>query len=141
MSDTSSFPPLMQPRRVGLFLFQLVLGVVLGGVLALCGGWIGPLLTNEASNGWSDLVGSVLGVLAGYALGAPLGVIAAGAVLRQRGRPLLSLLGGVLGGAAVLLLAEPLRLNQESSVLVLVFALVVLAGALLGSYIRRRTGA
>jgi outer membrane lipoprotein SlyB len=141
MSDTSSFPPLAQPRRIGLFLFQLVLGVVVGALLALCGGWIGPLLTNEASNGWSDLVGSVLGALAGYALGAPLGVIAAAAVLRQRGRPLFSMLGGILGGVAVLLLAEPLRLNQESSVLVLVFALVVLAGALLGFYIRRRPGA
>ena len=89
----------------------------------------------------SDLVGSVLGVLAGYALGAPLGVIAAAALLRQRGRPLLSLLGGVLGGVAVALLAEPLRLNQESSILALVFALVVLASALLGFHIRRRPGA
>ena len=120
---------------------QLLLGALAGGLLALCGGWAGPLLTDEASNGWSDLIGSVMGALAGYALGAPLGVIAAAALLRQRGRPLLSLLGGVLGGVAVLALAEPLRLNRESGVLVLAYAVVVLVGALAGFHMRRKPGA
>lgn len=141
MSDTNSFPLVSRPRRSGLLLLQLALGALAGGLLALCGGWIGPLLTDEASNGWSDLIGSVLGALAGYALGAPLGVIGAAALLRQRGRPWLSLLGGVLGGIAVLALAEPLRLNRDSGVLVLAYAAVVLACALAGFYMRRKPGA
>ncbi len=141
MSDTSDFSPSAQPHRIGLLLLQLVLGVLAGGLLALCGGWIGPLFTHEASNGWSDLVGSVLGALAGYAMGAPLGVVAASRLLRQRGQPLLSVLVGVLSAVAVLALAEPLRLNRQSGVLVLAYAIVVLVGALAGFYMRRKPGA
>jgi hypothetical protein len=141
MSDTSSFPQLTQARRVGLFLLQIVLGAIAGGLLALIGGWVGPLITDEASNGWSDLVGSVLGALAGFALGMPLGVIAAGALLRRRGRALLCLVGGVVGGVAVLALAEPLQLNRQSGVLVAAYALMVLAGALVGFHMRRKPGA
>jgi hypothetical protein len=141
MSDTSNLSLSAQPRRIGLVLLQIALGALCGGLLALGGGWIGPLLTDEASNGWSDLIGSVLGALAGYALGAPLGVIGAAALLRRRGRPLLSVLGGVLGAVAVLALAEPLRLNRQSGVLVLAYAIVVLASALVGFHMRRKQGA
>lgn len=141
MLGTNNLPPSSRMARVGLYMLQLALGAVVGGALALIGGWLGPLVTDEASNGWSDLVGSVIGVLAGYALGAPLGVLAAAALLRQRGRALLCLLGGVLSAVAVLLLAEPLRLSQQSSVLVLVYAIVVLQAALLGFHIRRRPAA
>ena len=123
-------------QAIGTLLAQVVLGVLVGGLLALCGGWLGPLLTDEASNGWSDLIGSVLGALGGYALGAPLGVIVAAALGRQRGRPILSLLGGIANGVAILLIAEPLGLNRQAGALVLTYALVVLLGALGGFYVR-----
>jgi hypothetical protein len=38
----------------------------------------------------------------------------------------------------VLALAEPLRLNRQPGVLVLAYAIIVLAGALVGFHIRRR---
>lgn len=137
MSDTRNVSH-AQVRSIGVVLLQGVAGVIAGGLLAVCGGWVGPFLSSEANNGWNDLIGSVLGALAGYALGAPLGVGAAAALLNQRGRPLLSMLGSILGGVLTLLLAEPLHLNQNSNLLVTMYALLVLVGALGGFHLRRR---
>jgi len=110
----------------------LAAGLLAGLLGAALGAWLGHTIGQSDASGWGDLVGAVLGMLGGYVLGAPAGIVGLNAVLRRPGHPWRALLGSVIGAAAVLLLAEPLRLNQHTALLQGAFALVVLAGALLG---------
>ena len=119
-------------RLSGILLVELLCGALIGFLLALTGGWVGPWLTGRVSNGWNDLIASILGAFAGYMLGASLGVVVGGRLLGQQGVAWRAVLGSVLGGVAVMLLAEPLRLNRDSSVLMVSFALVALIGAVVG---------
>lgn len=119
-------------RRPWLLLSETIVGAATGVLLAFGGGYLGPVLTQGIANGWNDLAASVIGALVGYVIGAPLGVIVSARLLKQRGVPWRSVLGSVLGGLLILLLAEPLRLNQYSWLLMLTFASVALIGALVG---------
>jgi hypothetical protein len=102
-------------------------GIVCGAAL----GFVAARLFAGGSGGWGDLIGAVLGSIVGYTLGASLGVWAAGRRLGGRSTYWLSLLGSISGAAAVLLLAEPLRLNATPLLLQSALALIVpLAAAL-----------
>lgn len=128
-ADSPSTPP---RARIGALLGRLAAGLLAGLLGAALGGWLGSAAGQGSAGGWGDLIGAVLGMLGGYALGAPAGVIGLAALLREPGRPWRALLGSVLGAAAVLLLAEPLRLNRHSGLLAAAFGLVVLAATLAG---------
>lgn len=130
--DTMSPPGGKQwPRAVAL-LIEAIAGAGAGALLALIGGFAGPALVRGFENGWNDLVASVIGALLGYVVGAPLGVIVSARLLRQRGVIWRSVVGSFAGGVAVALLAEPLRLNQQSWLLMIVLAIVPLIGAVWG---------
>ncbi len=131
MYDT--YTPNKQPWcRPWLLLVVASAGAATGVLLAVTGGYIGPLLVRGVANGWNDLVASVIGALLGYSIGAPLGVSVSARLLKQSGAAWRAVLGSLLGGVAVMLLAEPLRLNQQSQLLMLVFAGVMLVGAVWG---------
>jgi hypothetical protein len=128
-SSTPINGPLPRPWPL---LVEAIAGGATGVLLAFGGGYLGPVLVRGFENGWNDLVASVLGALLGYIIGAPLGVIVSGRLLKQRGVIWRSVLGSFVGGVAIALLAEPLRLNQQSWLLMTVFAAAALLGAVWG---------
>jgi uncharacterized membrane protein len=113
-------------------LLELVVGVVLGGGMLLLGSWVGAKLGSSASDGWGDIIGA----LVGSALACPVGFVASMWLVARRLRVPHSLwrgiFGAVLGPVLVLLLAEPLHLNQESRVMVTFLYLVPTVAALFG---------
>ena len=131
MDDTSTLSQQPQ-RRPWLLLVEAIAGAATGVLLAVTGGYIGPLLVGGFANGWNDLVASVLGALLGYSIGAPVGVIVSARLFKQRGVAWRAVLGSMLGGVAGMLVAAPLRLNQQSQLLMLVLAGVMLIGAVWG---------
>jgi len=120
-------------------LAELAGGCVAGLLLARGGGLAGAWLGRSGAPGWGDLVGAVLGLFLGYLIGVPVGLTLVGRLLKQRGSFWLALLGSILGGALVALLAEPLRLNQSSSLLSFSVFFVALAFATIGYNLRQAT--
>jgi hypothetical protein len=99
-------------------------GSVAGLPVALVGGFAAARLFAQSGNGWDDLIFAILGSIIGYTIGVSIGVYLIGrwlnsrdGILTKRRAYWLALLGSVLGVALVLLLAEPLRLNSNSSLL------------------------
>src|SRR3954451_13349353 len=105
---------------VVLILTGCVAGLVLGGL----GGLLGRTIGSQSTTGWGDLVGAVGGAGLGYLVGVGLGVVLMGRRLLPAGSSGLAVLGSFLGGLLVLLLAEPLRLNQNTIVLQGVFVIL-----------------
>lgn len=93
------------------FLLEALAGCAAGLLCGAVFGWVAARLFMGTSGGWGDLVGAVMGALLGYAVGASVGVWAAGRRIHGRGNYWLSLAGSIFGLVAVMLLAEPLRLN------------------------------
>jgi uncharacterized membrane protein len=121
-------------------LIETVAGVVGGLLIGLPCALIGRMLGGLLNNGWSDLVGALLGAALGYVLGVAAGVSLADRYLKQAGSFWFALLGSVIGGGLVLLLAQPLRLNEMPGVLQGLFILLppIAAVAAVRSRARRR---
>ncbi len=103
----------------------VVLGGVAGGVvLGLPAAVVGRMLGQPATTGWGNLVGVLLGALLGYPAGVTAGATLVSRRLRGGGPPWLALLGSAVGVGLVLVLAEPLRLNQAPLLLAGLFLLL-----------------
>ena len=103
----------------------VVLGGVVGGVvLGLPAAAVGRMLGQPATTGWGDLVGVLLGALLGYPVGVATGATLTSRRLQRGGSPWPALLGSVVGVGLVLVLAEPLRLNQSPLLLAGLFLLL-----------------
>jgi len=120
-------------------------GSVVGLLLALVGGLAVGRLLPRSGNGWDDLIYAILGAMIGYTIGVSLGVYLIGRWLNRRdgistGRRAywLALLGSVLGGALVLLAAEPLHLNSNTALLQICLFILPPIGATLGFNMRRK---
>jgi uncharacterized membrane protein HdeD (DUF308 family) len=128
----------MRQSRLIPVLLELLGGGIAGAVLGILGG----MLMGEFGSGRQDwpleLVQALFAAALGLILGAAGGVTMAGRWFRQRGSFWLALAGAVLGAAAVLLLAEPLQLNRNATLLLAVFGLAVVSLATLGYNLRRR---
>jgi hypothetical protein len=113
-------------------------GIAVGLLVSRLGGLLGAALGSTNSNNmFGDLIGSIIGIFVGYVIGVAIGLAVAGRLLRQRGSFWLALLGSILGGALVLLLAEPLRLNSSTNLLSYSFFFGALALALVGYNLRQ----
>jgi len=121
-----------RPGGMWPLLIEAIAGAATGVLLAVSGGYLGPVLVRGFENGWNDLAASVVAMLIGYMVGAPLGVVASARLLNQRGVAWRAWLGSAIGGIAIMLLAEPLRLNQHAWLLMATFASTALIGALAG---------
>ena len=111
-------------RAIVAYLAQALGGALCGVALGGAAGLIGARLFAGASDGWGDLIAAIIGAIIGYTIGVSIGVYLIGrwlngrdGILTKRRAYWLALLGSVLGAALVLLLAEPLRLNSNSSLL------------------------
>lgn len=119
-------------------LLEVLAGCGLGLACAALAGFVAARVFAGSSDGWGDLVGAILGGLAGQALGASLGVFAAGRRLHGSGAYWPCLAGSVAGVALVLLLAEPLRLNANTLVMQIALAVVPPILAALAFHAARR---
>jgi uncharacterized membrane protein YeaQ/YmgE (transglycosylase-associated protein family) len=107
---------------------ELLAGLATGLICALTAGLIGARLLQGTNSGWGDLIGGILGAMIGYTIGVSLGVYGAGKRLERRGSYWVTLLSSVLSVALLLLLAEPLHLNANASLLqatIVIFPLIV----------------
>ena len=124
-------------RSVVALLAEVAGGVVVGLGAAWLGGRFGALVGRGGQGEFADLVGAVLGTFLGYIVGVAVGVALAGRLLGRRGSIWLALAGSILGGVLVALLAEPLRLNQNTRVLSFSLFFAALALAVAGFNLRR----
>jgi uncharacterized membrane protein len=113
-------------------LLELLAGAVLGGGMLLLGSRIGAKLGAGASNGWGDIIGALVGSVLAYPIGFVAGMWLVAWRLRLPHSLWRGIFGAALGLVLVLLLAEPLRLNQDSRVMVTLLYLVPSVTALLG---------
>jgi hypothetical protein len=125
-------------RRIRALLAELVGGALVGLVLARAGGFAGAAIGRGNASEFGDLIGAVLGTFLGYIMGVAIGVAGAGRLVGQRGSFGLALLESIVGGVLIALLAEPLRLNQNSSLLSFAVFFASLALAVAGYNLRRR---
>ena len=123
--------------RIGL---QFVISAAGGVVLGLIGGWLGAVLGRGSPGGFGDLIGGVLLGGLGYVAGAALGASLAGPRLGLVTPWWQALPAGLVAGIAVLLLAEPLRLNQSPPLLQGVFAAAVALAAVAIPRVAARRG-
>jgi len=124
------------PLSIKALLAELAGGIVAGLLLARLGGLAGAALGRGSATEFGDLVGVILGVFVAYIVGVAAGIAITGRLLKQRGSFWLALLGSILGGVLVVLLAEPLRLNQSTATLSFALFFASLALALIGYNLR-----
>jgi hypothetical protein len=121
-------------------LAELAGGCGAGLLLARGGGLAGAWIGRSGAPGWGDLIGAILGLFLGYLIGVPIGLALVGRLLKQRGSFWLALLGSILGGALVGLLAAPLlRLNENTALLSFAVFFAGLAFATIGYNLRQAT--
>lgn len=133
MNGESSVRRRQRPNIIVELVAGGVVGLLLGGIGGLVGGWLGQ----GGASGWGDLVGALLGTFVGYIAGTTLGVSAAAMYVHRPGSPALALLGSLLAGILIVLLAEPLGLNQQPFILQLALVIGPLLGALGGYHMRK----
>ena len=100
------------------FLGMMLAGAFGGFIAAILGIFIGTGISNgDSSGGFGDLVGAIVGMILGYTVGVPLGIAIFSKVLGYLGSVWLAALGAVAGMLTVLGLAEPLKLNTNSDLM------------------------
>lgn len=120
-------------------IFMLVLlGTALTGIAAGLGGaFLMSYLLRNGFSGWGRLVGALIGIAAGYPSGVIGGQIILSRIFHCSGSLVTGVAGAVLGAVLVILLAEPLRLNINASLMFGTFSLMTSLLGTLG-YLRRR---
>ncbi len=121
-----------------IYILEALAGFVTGFILLAIFGYLSSLVGALAEPTMGSLVGVIFGGGIGYAAGVPSGISFAGTRLGRPGAFLLALIGSVVGAVLVLALAEPLRLNQNTTVLQITFAVLPLLLALIGYNVRPR---
>ncbi len=127
----------LAPLNIKALLAEAAGGIAVGLLLSRVGGYAGAAMVRGNAEGFGDLVAAILLAYAGYIVGVAGGMALAGRMLRQHGSFWLALLGSFLGGVLVLLLAEPLRLNQSTTILSFAIFFASLPLALVGYNLRR----
>lgn len=129
--------PIERPTIIAYFAQVLggaLFGIALGGVAGL----ISARLFVGAGDGWGDLIAAIASAMIGYTVGVSFGVYVIGKRLGGRGSYWRALLGAVLGVVLVLLVAEPLHLNQNTTVLQAGLIVLPPIGATLGINMRHK---
>jgi hypothetical protein len=117
---------------------EFLAGVLGGLVLGALGGFVGRTLGSMLDNGWGDLVAALSLASFGYVIGAAIATAFVRRRLAGSGSWWRALAGSFLGGRLVLLLAQPLRLNESPALLQASFVLLSPPGAMLAMRARGR---
>jgi hypothetical protein len=110
-----------------------------GTLLAILGALIGTKVLGRDAAGFADLGLAIAGMIVGYPAGIALGLLAIKKIFHQKGSVLLGLVGGIVGMAATIALAEPLHLNSDPNLLFGAFFLLVTGLSLGGFYLKSGT--
>ncbi|MCC6629092.1 MAG: hypothetical protein IT340_17015 [Chloroflexi bacterium] len=116
-------------------------GALLGGIVGgVTGFLIVSLLFASAGLGMGLLTLQVYGVIIGFGVGAGAGVALVGRWLGQASRlePAIAMLGGVIGGVALIVAARVVPLRLDLFFLPIYAAVLAIGGAVLGFNLRRR---
>jgi uncharacterized membrane protein len=100
--------------------------------MLLLGSRVGVKLDASSGNGWGDIIGALVGSVLACPVGFVAGMWLVAWRLRVPHNLWRGIFGAVLGLVLVLLLAEPLRLNQDSRLMVTLLYLVPSVAALFG---------
>ncbi|MHB8070435.1 MAG: hypothetical protein ACYDHF_00585 [Candidatus Cryosericum sp.] len=119
-------------------LLELAAGVVFGALFLVAGSWLGATLGKGTSSGWGDIIGALFGSVLACPVGFIGGMWLAALRLHTPHSTWKAAVGAILGIVAVMLLAEPLRLNQDSRVMGALLYLVPSVLALIGFNLPRR---
>lgn len=119
-------------------LLELAGGALLGVLFLAAGSWIGATLGKGASSGWGDVIGALFGSVLACPVGFTLGMWLVALRLHASHSTWKAAVGAILGIVAVMLLAEPMRLNQDSRLLGVLLYLVPCVLALIGFNLPRR---
>jgi hypothetical protein len=117
---------------------ELAAGAVLGVLFLAAGSWLGATWGKGASSGWGDIIGALFGSVLACPVGFICGMWLAAQRLHAPHSTWKAAVGAILAIVAVMLLAEPLRLNQDSRVMGALLYLVPSAFALIGFNLPRR---
>ncbi|MCX8025441.1 MAG: hypothetical protein N3A60_09580 [Thermanaerothrix sp.] len=102
-------------------LMLMILGILVGGIV---GRW-------QGGAGFADLALGILGALIGIALGAGLGVYLTWHRMGFRVKLWRAWIGSILAVGIIMVLAEPLRLNQVGGVMWVLFLVLPPVSAIL----------
>ena len=91
---------------------------VAGAVFSVLGALAGSRLLTSGPSGWEGLIGGILGMVLGIPLGVIIGLVLAKTMFKYPGSLLLGIPAALAGSGLVMLLAEPLGLNQIPAVLI-----------------------
>lgn len=122
-----------------IFFGEILAGALVGAIFAYLGGRIaGVVGVRNASSGFEDLASVVLTLIITYPLGVAAGNTLFNLGFRRPASFVFALLGGIAGVAAVLGLAEPLRLNQNTTLLWITWGIIPPVLATLATRLRTR---
>ena len=122
-------------KTLKFVLMAIGLGVI-GFAFAVLGALIGGRVLGKGAD-FMALGLVVIGLIVGYAVGIMVGIISLKKVLHQRGSVALGLIGSVIGAVLPLVLADPLRLNSNTDLLLIVFLISVPVFSLAGFLLKR----
>jgi len=112
-------------KRLAAFIGMVIGTGVVGIVAAFLAALVGAFLLRGELFGVGALAGVLLGIIVGYPVGVIIGVILINKVLHRQGSLVLSILGVIIGGVAVIGLTQLLNLNLNPSLLLGLFFLLV----------------
>jgi len=125
------------PNRLAVIAAQIIAGMVIGLLLGAAVGWLLARIVPARPGGFGDLIAGVIGAGAAYLIGVVVGVWLIGRQLRRPVAIGLVIGGALAGGALILLLAEPLRLNSNPTILQAAFIITAPALATLATQFRK----
>jgi hypothetical protein len=109
----------------------MIFGIAVAGViLGILSAIILAALLKDGYEGWGGLIGIVMGMSIGYPVGVFIGLVIFKKFLHYNGSLLFGLIGVIIGGVLPFLLAEPLSLNLNTTLL---WTFMILCSPVLGT--------
>ena len=124
-------------RKISELLLMTIGLAVLGITFGVIGALIGGKVLADDSGGFEALGLAIGGLIIGYPTGMIVGIFLIKKILHKQGSLLLGILGSIIGVAITVLLAEPLKLNSNTNLLLGVFFLSVPVFCLVGFFSKR----
>ena len=126
-------------KRTSRSFIGMVFASAFGGyIMAILGTLIGSrIVDRNGFGGFGGLVGAIAGMIVGYTAGVVFGILVFSSAFKYRGSVWLAALGAIAGMLLILVLAEPLRLNSNSNLML--WAVVILTSLLatLGFHLKK----
>jgi len=128
----SGRPVISAPRNGVVRALAVVVFLILCGAAVATAALVSARVMEGRATGIGDLVAVIVSMLVGYSVGVCAGGVTLRRLLRWDGSDARGAIGAVLGAVLVMVAAEPLRLNAESDVLLVTYALCIAVFAAVG---------